>query len=123
MPARLVHFTLASDHVEDSVAFYQEAFGASFAGIDIGDDVIYRGEIAGLGMVICPATLASVVANRSRHQLQFQVDDVSAFVERSVASGGRIHTPLQDQNGRAYAVVCDPDNNTIEFTGAPEGRG
>jgi predicted enzyme related to lactoylglutathione lyase len=119
----LVHFTLASDHVDESVTFYREVFAEEFVPVSIGDATLYRGSLAGMGMVICPAAMAAVVANRSRHQLQFQVDDVGQLVERCEATGGRVHTPLMEHNGRDYAVVCDPDNNTIEFVGYPKETG
>jgi predicted enzyme related to lactoylglutathione lyase len=119
----LVHFTLASDHAEASMMFYRAVFEEEFVPVAIGDATLYRGSLAGMGMVICPSEMAAVVANRSRHQLQFQVDDVGQLVERCEATGGRVHTPLMDHNGRDYAVVCDPDNNTIEFVGYPKEVG
>lgn len=119
----LVHFTLASDHVDESVAFYREVFGEEFVPVSIGDATLYRGSLAGMGMVICPTDMAAVVANRSRHQLQFQVDNVEQLVQRCETTGGRVHTPVMEHNGRDYAVVCDPDNNTIEFVGYPKETG
>lgn len=119
MAASLVHLTLASDHVDASVAFYRAVFDQDFVPVQVGDDTLYRGSIAGMGMVICPSAMAAVQANRSRHQLQFQVENVEQLIERSEAAGGRVHTPLMEHNGRDYAVVCDPDNNTIEFVGYP----
>lgn len=112
-----MHFTLASEDVDIARAFYSGVFGEVFTPVDIAGETLYRGSLAGLGMVICPATMAEVVANRSRHQLQLEVDDVGGAVERAQSSGGRVHTPLSDANGRPYAVVCDPDNNTIELIG------
>ena len=116
---KLVHFTLASEDVHLARDFYSGVFGDEFAAVEVADETLYRGSLAGLGMVICPALLADVVANRSRHQFQLEVDDVATLVDRASAHGGRIHTPLMDQGGRSYAVVCDPDNNTIELIGAP----
>ncbi len=118
---QLVHFTLATEDTGVAERFYREVFGEEFAAMEIEGETLYRGSLAGLGMVICPSTMADVVANRSRHQLQFNVDDVAAHVERAVAHGGRLHTPLTDNNGRQYACVCDPDNNTIELVGSEEG--
>lgn len=114
---KLVHFTLASEDVHLSRNFYSGVFGEEFSAIDLEGETLYRGSLAGLGMVICPSTMADVVANRSRHQLQLEVDDVGSLVDRATASGGRVHTPLTNQNGRSYACVCDPDNNTIELIG------
>lgn len=114
---KLVHFTLASEDVEMSQAFYRAVFGCDFTPVDQGGETLYRGALAGLGMVICPAAMADVVANRSRHQLQFEVEDVASHLDRAVEGGGRVHTPLTGAGGRPYAVVCDPDNNTIELVG------
>ena len=115
--ARLVHFTLATEDVHAARDFYGTVFDESFEAMEIGSETLYRGSLAGLGMVICPTQMADVVANRSRHQLQLEVDDVAVVVERAASAGGRIHTPLSNENGRSYAVVCDPDNNTIELVG------
>jgi predicted enzyme related to lactoylglutathione lyase len=117
MTPRLVHFTLASDHLEDSVEFYREVFGATLEPVEAVGETLYRGELGGLTVVLCPACMAEVVANRSRHQLRFEVEDVERFVARAVEHRGRVHTPVERHNGRLYAVVCDPDNNTIEFIG------
>ncbi|HLT21356.1 MAG TPA: VOC family protein [Thermomicrobiales bacterium] len=119
MPATLVHMTLASERVDASMHFYRSVFGQEFVPVRLGDVTLYRGSIAGMGMVICPSGMAAVHANRSRHQLQFQVENVEQLIERCEAAGGKVHTPLMDHNGRDYAVVCDPDNNTIEFVGYP----
>jgi predicted enzyme related to lactoylglutathione lyase len=115
---KLVHFTLAAEDVHGARNFYSGVFGDAFDAVDIQGVTLYRGSLAGLGMVICPASMADVVANRSRHQFQLEVDDVALLVERAAAHGGRVHTPLMDHGGRSYAVVCDPDNNTIELIGA-----
>lgn len=115
--AKLVHFTLASEDVHRARDFYGGVFGEEYSPVEVGDETLYRGRLAGLGMVICPSTMADVVANRSRHQFQLEVDDVAAHVERATEHGGRVHTPLSNQNGRSYACVCDPDNNTIELVG------
>jgi predicted enzyme related to lactoylglutathione lyase len=123
MSATLVHFTLASDDVDASMRFYRAVFGQEFVPVPLGDVTLYRGSVAGIGMVICPSGMAAVHANRSRHQLQFQVEDVGQLVERCQAAGGRVHTSLMEHNGRDYAVVCDPDNNTIEFVGYPREDG
>jgi predicted enzyme related to lactoylglutathione lyase len=117
MTPRLVHFTLASDHLKDSAGFYREVFGATLEPVEVGGETLYCGELGGLTLVLCPASMAEVVANRSRHQLRFEVDDVEAASDRAVEHRGRIHTPVERHNGRLYAVVCDPDNNTIELTG------
>lgn len=114
---KLVHFTLASEDVGLARDFYAGVFGDEFEAVGIGDDTLYRGSLAGLGMVICPTHMADVVANRSRHQLQFEVSDVSAYVERATAHGGEVHTPPMEHGDREYAVICDPDNNTIELIG------
>ncbi|MEZ4521186.1 MAG: VOC family protein [Thermomicrobiales bacterium] len=114
---RLMHFTLASEDVEMTKTFYASVFGDEFTAVEVAGEKLYRGSLAGLGMVICPTTMADVVANRSRHQLQLEVNDVGGALERAQSSGGRVHTPLSDAGGRPYAVICDPDNNTIELIG------
>lgn len=118
---KLVHFTLASEDVDAAQAFYSGLFGSDFAAVELGGETLYRGALAGLGMVICPASMADVVANRSRHQLQFEVEDVAGMLDLAGQAGGRVHTPLTDAGGRPYAVVCDPDNNTIELIQGSEG--
>ena len=113
--AKLVHFTLASEDVDAAQTFYSAVFGGEFTPVELGGETLYRGSLAGLGMVICPASMADVVANRSRHQLRFEVENVPGMLDRAGAAGGRVHTPLTEAGGRPYAVVCDPDDNTIEF--------
>ena len=115
---KLVHFTLASDDAPLTKAFYENVFEEDFSAVEVGGDTLYRGSLAGLGMVVCPSVMADVVANRSRHQFRLEVDDVAALVERAEANGGRVHTPLAERGGRNYACICDPDNNTIELIDA-----
>jgi predicted enzyme related to lactoylglutathione lyase len=117
---KLVHFTLASDDTGVAKSFYSGVFGDEFAAVEVGDETLYRGSLAGLGMVICPSSMAEVEANRSRHQFQLEVEDVATLVDRAESSGGRVHTPMSDVNGRPYACICDPDNNTIELIGASQ---
>jgi len=115
-----VHFTLASEDAQRAMDFYSAVFDEEFSLVEIGDDTLFRGSLAGIGMVICPTQMADVVANRSRHQLQLEVDDVAAHLDRATASGGRVHTPLMENGSRTYAVVCDPDNNTLELLGTKQ---
>ncbi|MEZ4572005.1 MAG: VOC family protein [Thermomicrobiales bacterium] len=113
---RLMHFTLASEDVETTKTFYASVFGDEFTAVEVAERSSI-GEPCRPRMVICPTTMADVVANRSRHQLQLEVNDVGGALERAQSSGGRVHTPLSDAGGRPYAVICDPDNNTIELIG------
>ncbi len=78
-----MHFTLAAEDVHRVKDFYSAVFDEEFAAIEIGDETLYRGSLAGLGMVICPSEMADVVANRSRHQLQLEVEDVAQLVDRA----------------------------------------
>lgn len=115
---KLVHFTLATEDTGVAKNFYSNVFDEDFSAVEVGDETLYRGSLAGLGMVICPSSMAEVEANRSRHQFQFVVDDVALLVNRAESNGGWVHTPLSEANGRSYACICDPDNNTIELVTA-----
>ena len=112
---KLVHFTLASEDVHLAREFYENVFEDEFSATELGDETLYRGSLAGLGMVICPSSMADVVANRSRHQFRLEVDDVEILVDRAESNGGRVHTPIVVQEEGRYACICDPDNNTIEL--------
>lgn len=117
--ARLTHMTIASLQVHRLARFYRATLGAELEEIEVYESALYRGTLAGLTVVICPAEMAGVEANRSRHQLRFEVEDVAKTVERAVASGGQIHTDLTQTGDRVTAVVTDPDNNTIEIWDSP----
>lgn len=113
--ARLTHMTIASPDTRRLARFYRATLGAELKDLEINGSALYRGTLAGLTVVICPTEMAGVEANRSRHQLRFEVADVPATVEQAVVTGGQIHTEVTQTGDRVTAVVTDPDNNTIEI--------
>ena len=99
-----------------AIEFYQKAFGAreimrfeghgriAYAEIAIGNSVIYLGEEALEYGFPGPETLGG-----SPVSLHLWVADVDAFVEKAVAAGAKLTSPVRDQfYGDRSGLVADP---------------
>jgi catechol 2,3-dioxygenase-like lactoylglutathione lyase family enzyme len=99
------------------VAFYSEAFGATFRAVDTGPFQSQFGEAAGILLKFVPIRDAADFESFPVHQLGFEVADVERVIAIALKHGGRVqNTPTRDQ-GRVHAAIRDPDGNTVELYG------
>ena len=109
----LVGITLATTETEAMAAFYAGVFAAALEPVAAYGTTLYRGALAGLPLVLCPNTIAGVVAEQSRHQLTLRVARLAPLLDLVAAHGGRVLA-----RGGASATVSDPDGNTLELVAA-----
>jgi predicted enzyme related to lactoylglutathione lyase len=96
------------------VAFYSEAFGATFREVDTGAVLSHFGEVGGLTVKLVPIRDKADFEGFPVHQLGFEVADIDRVLEIARKYGGRVQNPRQEKDGRAHAAIRDPDGNTID---------
>lgn len=112
----LDNITMAVDNVDEMVVFYDSVFEAGlelhmpFAGTRF-----FRGEIAGIELILVPNDIAQVKAEQSRIQLQFRVDDAEQIIDLAIASGGTPLDEAEERDGEINGAVFDPDGNSLVF--------
>jgi predicted enzyme related to lactoylglutathione lyase len=113
---RLIGLTIAASELERMVEFYNAVFDARLQPtVHIGDQQFYGGKLNDLEFVLCPNSIAGVVAEQNRQQFRFAVDDLEAVMHRGLANHGREINPIDEYKGAKVASMADPDGNTIEF--------
>jgi len=106
---------IAATRVEEMASFYGAALGCRFEPTPAYGTTLYRTELRGLSITLCPNSIAGVVAEQSRHQMTFGVPDVAAALARLVAAGHTAAEPERDERGPVRAQLVDPDGNTLEL--------
>jgi predicted enzyme related to lactoylglutathione lyase len=122
MPAAhlaLTDLTLATTDTPGMVAFYNAVFDAGLEPVAAYGTTLYRGRLAGLGLLLCPNEIAGVDAQQNRHQLRFHVARLDEVIARAQATGGSLKGEIGEDRGRRLAAVVDPDGNTMELVEAP----
>jgi catechol 2,3-dioxygenase-like lactoylglutathione lyase family enzyme len=115
MSAELTTIALQAYAIDDMRAFYTEAFDGEFSEVEIGGMTCWFGQSAGFTLKLVPLRAESDFEGYPMHQLGITVDDVAAVIAAAIRHGGRQDGSTSLQNGLAYAVVRDPDGNTIEL--------
>ena len=113
---RLIGLTIAAVNMQEMVRFYNAIFGAGLKEtVHIGDQQFYGGILAGLEVVLCPNSIAGVVAEQNRQQFRFEVDNIELVMQKGLANHGSEINPVDEYKGAKVASLADPDGNTIEF--------
>jgi predicted enzyme related to lactoylglutathione lyase len=106
----LTGLTIAAVDVDHMVAFYNAVFDAALAPFEAAGTTLYRGQLHGIPVVICPNSLAGVDATQNRHQFTYSVADLDGLLAVVEGSGGVVRERSGD-----ITTVLDPDGNTIIF--------
>ena len=112
---RLDRIVLAANDMDAMVDFYNTVFDSKLRSTD-GSPLVL-GVLAGTDLVLCPNTIAGVVAEQNRHQLRFTSEDPESTANRVLAAGGSIVNRGHD-NDRLVIGIADPDGNTYELVGS-----
>ena len=75
----------------------------------------FAGEMFGIPFVLCPNSIAGVVASQNRHQFRVAVQSPDSVANRVVPAGGSIVNRLE-VNGGVVIGVADPEGNTYELS-------
>ncbi len=97
------------------VAFYEEAFGATFREVDTFGISSRFAEIDGITIKFVPIRDSTEFEDFPSHQLGFEVDDLEAVVASAERHGGRREGEVRVDDGRRHGAIRDPDGNTIEL--------
>jgi predicted enzyme related to lactoylglutathione lyase len=111
----LVGITLAVNKMAPMVDFYQSVFGMNLHPIDVSGVTLFHGKLSGVDVMLCPHEIAGINAEQNRHQLKFQVSNLSHAVNLALGNGGSLLNSVTETEGKFAAAVRDPDGNSIEF--------
>jgi predicted enzyme related to lactoylglutathione lyase len=106
--------TLAVEDIDLMVGFYNEVFDCGLE--PISRSPLAKGTLAGIELVLCPNSIAEVVADQNRHQLRIGVDDAEALALRVEQAGGSVLNRSAD--GSKIVGISDPEGNTYEIIGS-----
>ena len=114
--ASLTTIAIRAYHLGAMVAFYTEAFGASFREVDTFGIKSQFGEMGSITLKLVPIREGVDFEDYPSHQLGLEVSSVEDVIKLAVKHGGRqegdVHTT---EAGKMHAAVRDPDGNTIEL--------
>lgn len=105
---KLTRITLAVNHMDAMVQFYNAALGAGL--VPVEGTPFYQGQLAGMTLLLCPNSIANVVAEQNRHQFKLSVSDWELVMNLALTNKGT----LLDKSETGVTLV-DPDGNTIEI--------
>ncbi len=104
----LTQIDLSAEDVPAMVAFYDGFFGADLQPFEAFGAKLWRGNLGGIPLLLCPNSIAGVEATRNRHQLNYRTPDLAAAIEAARLAGGQV----RDETDTS-ATILDPDGNTI----------
>ena len=112
---KISQVTLAVTNSKEMVNFYRNVFNAQFNEFDAMGEKMYSGNISGLNLLLCPNTIAGVDAKQSRHQFDYDTEDLDVVVKSALDSGGSVMGDIAENDKQRYATIIDPDGNTMNF--------
>ena len=114
MSLALNRLILYARDVEGTVAFYEKHFGFKVLRLP-GDRIVELVAQSGGANLMIHAAARGVKTGQVTVKLVFDVEDVSAFCERS-ARNGLVFGSLHPADGYSYANGKDPCGNNIQVT-------
>lgn len=112
---KITTVALRVHHLDAMVAFYTEAFGASFREVDTFGIKSRFGDVGGITLKLVPIRESSDFVDFPTHQIGVEVEDVASVIALAEKHGGRQEGDTVTIEGRVSAAVRDPDGNTIEL--------
>jgi predicted enzyme related to lactoylglutathione lyase len=107
--------TLAVVRMSAMVDFYTSVFQIEFQPVEAYGAMLFRGNIAGLDMLLYPQELAGIHTDQNRFLLKFAVSDIQHTLNLALTNGGSLINAAVENEGKKSAAVRDPDGNSIEF--------
>jgi predicted enzyme related to lactoylglutathione lyase len=107
--------TIAVVSMDTMKSFYSAVLNLDFEPVELGGHDLQTGIVDGLEILLCPRSLAGVVAETNTVQVRFLVPDVeAAFVAGVGAAGSVLNEPFMT-SGLWQAALRDPDGNSLEL--------
>ncbi|HZD09924.1 MAG TPA: VOC family protein [Candidatus Binatia bacterium] len=107
--------TITAVDVEAMVEFYNTLFDADLQPFEGFGTLLYRGQMAGFPLLMCPNEILGIEADKNRIQLSLTVSNLEEMLQKTVAYGGAQIQPITEEPGRKLCGIADPDGNTIEL--------
>ena len=82
---QIQRITLAVEDMDSMVEFYNAIFGCGLA--PVNGSPVSKGRFADIDLVVCPNSVAGVIADQNRHQFRLVVDDAEALATRIEVAG------------------------------------
>ena len=109
---QIQRITLAVEDMDSMVEFYNAIFGCGLA--PVNGSPVSKGRFADIELVVCPNSVAGVIADQNRHQFRLVVDDAEALATRIEAAGGSV-VNRDSLDKKAVVGIADPEGNTYEL--------
>ena len=109
-PGTWCHVEFQTTNIAKAKKFYGSIFGWKFEEMPGGGYTLYATPGGGVGGGICQAS-----TKKLRPAVNYiLVDEIEATVKRVTKAGGKLKEAKQEVHGFGwYAVVTDPDGNTV----------
>ena len=105
--------TLAVTEMEQMVKFYSKIFQLNFEKIEMYGSQLYKTGINNIEILFCPAEIAQNTAKQNRHQLEFEVENVTDLTSIVKKYHGQIMNDPIEKDGIIQVGIKDPDKNTL----------
>jgi len=116
MPIEFESILIAVENMNKMVIFYNTVFDADLQPSEPFADIkAFKGQLAGIELMLVPNSIAQVDAKRNRHQFQFIVDDVDSIMATALNNHGTLLDEAGQRGERVSGSVYDPDENSIVF--------
>jgi PhnB protein len=105
----------------EAVAFYEAAFGATVLHrVGDGDDIVAQLAVGEAAFWIAPSSttmkrLSPRVIDGATSRTLLVVDDPETVVERAVAAGASVTSPVSDEHGWRLGRIVDPFGHEWEI--------
>ncbi|MGF1505327.1 MAG: VOC family protein [Chloroflexi bacterium] len=111
----IARITIAVDHIEPMVAFYNAVFGCGLEPFEMAGFTLYEGTLAGIPLVFTPNASLGIEAKQNRQQFDIAVPDADAAIEAALAHGGTLlrQSGVIGAGGSRMVSLADPDGNTV----------
>lgn len=98
------------------VSFYNAVLNTDLQPIESAPG-FYRGKLAAQhDLIMCPNSVAEVVAEQNRQQFCFTVEDIEEVFAAAMENGGKaMNSDFEKNDTEMRGSLYDPDGNTIEF--------
>lgn len=110
---QMTKLTVAVTNMDTMVSFYNTVFKADLK--PIPSSPLFTGKFLNTQLLFCPNTIADVKAEKNRIQMSLTVDDVDAWVQKAMDSGGSIYGDRAETDTMTILGIADPDGNSFEL--------
>ncbi len=112
---KLSKITVSITNIDLMVNFYKTVFDCDFKEINAFGTTLYSDSFCGINILLCPNTIAGVVAEQNRQQFDIEVTDINKTIQNVITAGGSLKREIEQNTNQKIASIVDPDGNTMVF--------